>query len=85
MKVAIVNGFDTFEHRAELLLSFFQTRNYDTVVLQSDFHHIKKEKRQGRKENFYFIYSSNFKRISKREDGILSIYRGKANINASAL
>ena len=42
MKVAIVNGFDTFEHRAELLLSFFQTRNYDTVVLQSDFHHIIK-------------------------------------------
>ena len=61
MKVAIVNGFDTFEHRAELLLSFFQTRNYDTVVLQSDFHHIKKEKRQERKENFYFFDTKKYK------------------------
>ncbi|RSJ76404.1 hypothetical protein D8798_05340 [Streptococcus cristatus] len=61
MKVAIVNGFDTFEHRAELLLSFFQTRNYDTVVLQSDFHHIKKEKRQERKENFYFFDTKQYK------------------------
>lgn len=55
MKVTIVNCFDTYEHRVDLLHSYFKENGYEVNVIQSDFRHFQKVKRKDRKEDFIFI------------------------------
>ncbi|HFU4466498.1 TPA: hypothetical protein ACGO92_001678 [Streptococcus suis] len=55
MKIGIINGFDTYEHRVDLLLKYFNNGHNDVVVFSSDFKHITKSKRIEKKENFIFV------------------------------
>lgn len=55
MKVVIVNCFDTYENRVDLLVEYFKTSGYDVKVIQSDFRHFEKSKRIEKKENYIFI------------------------------
>jgi len=57
MKVAIVNCFDTYEDRVDLLYEFFIGHGHNVTVVQSDFRHFKKEHRKDSKEGFIFIGS----------------------------
>ncbi len=43
MKIVIVNCFDTYEHRAELLFHAFQEKGHRVEVFASDFCHIEKK------------------------------------------
>lgn len=55
MKVTIVNCFDTYEHRVDLLHSYFKGKGHSVTVIQSDFRHFQKVKRKDKKEDFTFI------------------------------
>lgn len=55
MKVTIVNCFDTYEHRVELLYNYFREKGHSINVIQSDFRHFQKVKREDKKEDFIFI------------------------------
>lgn len=55
MKVAIVNCFDTYEHRVDLLHNYFRENGHNVSIIQSDFRHFQKVKRQDKKEDFIFI------------------------------
>lgn len=57
MKVVIVNAFDTYEERVELVHEFFRIQGHDVTIIQSDFRHIKKTHRKDLKEDFNFIRS----------------------------
>ena len=60
MKVVIVNCFDTYEDRIDLLHDFFSNKFYDVTVIQSDFRHFKKIKRIESKQNFIFVESKPY-------------------------
>lgn len=57
MNVAIVNCFDTYEHRVELLYNFFKANGDNVRVYTSDFRHIEKVKRTDDKKDYIFIES----------------------------
>ena len=57
MKIAIVNCFDTYEDRVDLLYEFFIEQGHNVTVIHSDFRHFKKEHRKDSKEGFIFIGS----------------------------
>lgn len=63
MNICIVNCFDTYEHRVDLLLETFKSQGHIAFVLSSDFRHIDKEKRTEHKERYKFFptkaYSKN--------------------------
>jgi len=60
MKAVIVNCFDTYEDRVDLVHEFFKKRNYEVTVIQSDFRHFKKVHRQDVKEEFIFVKSDPY-------------------------
>lgn len=60
MKVVIVNCFDTYEDRIDLLHDFFINKNHDVTVIQSDFRHFKKVKRTEKKKDFIFVGSKPY-------------------------
>ena len=60
MKAVIVNCFDTYEDRIDLLHDFFMNEGFDTTVVQSDFKHFKKIKRTEPKKDFIFIKSKPY-------------------------
>lgn len=64
MKVTIINCFDTYGDRVDLIHRYFQEKDYDVDVLQSNFKHIKKEYITEKKEGYTYIetkpYSKNF-------------------------
>ncbi len=60
MKVVIVNCFDTYEDRIELLYDFFNDKGNDVTVVQSDFRHFKKVKRTENKQDFIFVKSKPY-------------------------
>lgn len=65
MKVVIVNTFDTYEERVDLVREFFKSKDYEVTVIQSNFRHFKKEYREDKKEDYVFIESkSYYKNIS---------------------
>lgn len=70
MNVCIVNCFDTYEQRVDLLCEYFKERGDHVVVFSSDFRHFKKVRRVQPKEGYKFFttvpYKKNFslKRIS---------------------
>ena len=65
MKVVIVNCFDTYEDRVDILHSCFIKKDYDVTIIQSNFRHIKKTVREDEKQGFVFVKSKPyFKNLS---------------------
>lgn len=60
MKVVIVNCFDTYEDRIDLLHDYFKSSGNDITVVQSDFRHFKKAKRTESKQDFIFVESKPY-------------------------
>ena len=55
MNVYIVNCFDTYEHRVDLLYKFFSSRGDNVKVLSSNYRHIEKIKRTDNKDGYKFF------------------------------
>lgn len=55
MKVVIVNCFDTYEHRVDLLHNFFNSRGDQIKVYTSNFRHFEKVERTDKKDDFIYI------------------------------
>lgn len=65
MRAAIVNCFDTYEDRVDLIHEFLNYRGYEVTIIQSDFRHIKKTYRENPKEDFIFLKTKPyFKNLS---------------------
>lgn len=65
MKAVIVNCFDTYEDRVDLVHEFFKEQGYDVTVIQSNFRHFKKVHRKEPKEGFVFVKANPyFKNLS---------------------
>lgn len=60
MKITIVNCFETFEDRIDLIHDFFIDLGHEVTVIQSDFTHIKKTKRMDVKQDFIFVESKPY-------------------------
>lgn len=55
MKIVIVNCFDTYEDRIDLIHDFFKKNGHDVTVIQSNYKHFDKSYRRDSKKNFIFI------------------------------
>ena len=62
MNVAIVNCFDTYEHRVDLLFDFFSKRGDSVRVYTSDYQHIEKKYRNEKKENLIYVHALKYKK-----------------------
>lgn len=62
MKAVILNCFDTYEERVDLLYSFLSDYGYDVKIIQSDYRHFKKIRRTDRKKNFIFVRTLRYKK-----------------------
>ncbi|WP_128896346.1 hypothetical protein [Longirhabdus pacifica] len=60
MNAVIVNCFDTYEDRVDLIYQFLKKQGHDVIVIQSDFRHFKKVKRENPKEGFTFVESKPY-------------------------
>lgn len=64
MKIAIVNCFDTYEHRVNLLYDVFSDAGHGVTVLSSNYRHFEKVKRTEQKADYIFFdampYQKNF-------------------------
>lgn len=62
MKVTIVNCFDTNRDRVDLIYDYFKEKSYEVTVIESDFHHGRKEKKDITRDDFLFIDTLPYKR-----------------------
>ena len=62
MNIAIIDCFDTWEHRADLLLKMLVEQGHSVEVLMSDFRHIEKCRRFDTKDNFKFFTAEPYKK-----------------------
>lgn len=62
MAVIIINCFDTYEHRTDLLKSLFEKEGYPVCVCSSDFRHIEKTARNKRKAGYKFFAAKPYDR-----------------------
>lgn len=76
MNIVIVNCFDTWEHRVDLLYKVFTEEGHRVWVFTSDFRHIEKVKRTDEKKNYKFFVAEPYVRN-------LSIKRLKSHIRLS--
>ncbi|PRO65835.1 glycosyltransferase [Alkalicoccus urumqiensis] len=60
MKIVLVNCFDTYENRIDLIHDYFVKKGHNVTVIQSDFRHFKKTQRFDIKQNFIFIKSKPY-------------------------
>ncbi len=60
MNICIVNCFDTYEHRVDLLLDAFKSQGHKAIVLSSDFRHIEKVRRTERKKGYKFFPTKSY-------------------------
>lgn len=60
MKAVIVNCFDTYEDRVDLVHDFFKEHGFEVTVIQSDFRHLNKVKRIEKKNDFIFVESKTY-------------------------
>ncbi len=60
MNICIVNCFDTYEHRVDLLFESFKSQGHRVMVLASDFRHIDKEKRTEQKKGYKFYSTKTY-------------------------
>lgn len=74
MNIYIVNCFDTYEHRVDLLYDVFVKQGHSVKVITSDYKHIDKEYRSDNKENFRYIHAhAYYKNLST--DRLYSHYK----------
>lgn len=91
MKVVIVNAFDTYEHRVELLYNYFKRYHCDIQVYASDFQHIKKEYRNTKKKDYVFIHTEAYyrnlsvNRLQSHKKFSESVYRKIKSMNIDLL
>jgi len=76
LNICIVNCFDTYEHRVDLLCDTFKELGHNVLILSSDFRHFEKCKRLEKKEGFIF-----FKTLPYVKN--LSINRMKSHVEFS--
>ena len=62
MNVTIVDCFDTWEHRVDLLLKILMEEGHSVKVLISNFCHITKLRRLEKKNNFKFFFAASYKK-----------------------
>lgn len=62
MNIAIVNCFDTYEHRVDLLVNYFKSHDYNVKVYTSNYRHIEKRKRNDSKQNFIYLETIQYKK-----------------------
>lgn len=55
MNIVIINCFDTWEHRADLLYKILVQDGHRVSVLQSDFRHTDKQSRTKQKKDYIFF------------------------------
>ncbi len=55
MNIIIINCFDTYEHRVDLLYEVFSNEGHKVKVFTSDFRHFEKVKRNDLKKDFQFF------------------------------
>lgn len=60
MKVVIINCFDTYGSRVELLYNYFSKLAAEIVVLTSDFQHIKKNYIKEKNVNYNYIHVEKY-------------------------
>lgn len=60
MNVVIVNCFDTYEERIDLLNEYFVSKGHSVTIIQSDFRHFKKEFRKEQKDGFLFVPTKSY-------------------------
>lgn len=60
MDVVIVNCFDTYEHRVDLLCKVFIEEGHSVKVLTSDYRHFEKKQRSDQKDNFRFFHAKPY-------------------------
>ena len=56
-KVCIINCFDTYEHRVDLLYDYFKKQRLDVSVYTSDFRHFEKCQRTDNKEDYTLFHA----------------------------
>lgn len=77
MNICIINCFDTYEHRVELLLRSFIEKGHSVKVLTSDFKHIEKSPVKDKKNNFIYFKTEPYKKN-------ISIARMKSHVKISS-
>lgn len=74
--VCIINCFDTYEHRVDLLHDYFKSIGAKVRVITSDYRHFEKCRRTDRKEDFEFVkaipYTKNLSVARLKSHSVLS-------------
>lgn len=62
MKIVIINAFETYENRVNLIYDYLNKHGNNVSVVQSDFLHVKKEKRFDKHQHIKFINTQPYKK-----------------------
>lgn len=62
MKICIVNCFDTYEHRVDLLVNYFSNKGDDVSVITSNHRHIEKVYRTESKDKYTFVDTISYQK-----------------------
>lgn len=62
MKICIVNCFDTYEHRVDLLVNYFSNKGDDVSVITSNYRHIEKVYRTESKDKYTFVDTTSYQK-----------------------
>ncbi|VTT43212.1 glycosyltransferase [Streptococcus porcinus] len=62
MKVGIVNGFDVYEHRLDLLYQYFKNRGHDVNVYTTNYLHREKKYRTDLNSSYNYINAEIYKK-----------------------
>ncbi|KYP20852.1 hypothetical protein [Streptococcus parauberis] len=76
MKIGIVNGFDVYEHRVDLLYYFFEKAGHEVNVYTTNFLHREKKYRTEFNSNYNYVTAEQYKKN-------MSIARLKSHFNLS--
>ena len=78
MKIAIVNCFDTYEHRVLLLQDYFRRCSFDVAVVTSDYRHFQKKYRSKTPDGFVLVHAAAYRRNLSAERMVSHIKFAKA-------
>lgn len=62
MKVVIVNCFDTYEERIDMVANYYKNKGYSVKVISSNFQHIMKEYRETNKKGYLYVETVPYKK-----------------------
>lgn len=79
MNIVIINCFDTWEQRVELLYKVLSSDGHKVRVLMSDFRHIEKDYRTDKKKDYKFFHADEYRK-NMSVDRLRSHIRLSANI-----